>query len=782
MKIKQLLAATFMIGTLSYPLLSNATSTDDIVSDKTLGLIPYPNEITIGSDRFQAAGAPINIDTRIDESSKDAIKRFAESLALNTGKKTNITYGQKNGGFIFKLDEKLSKEAYTIETGHKEMTICASSLNGFCYAIETIKQLLPSQIYGKAMKKGVDWSIPCVKIKDEPRFSYRGMHLDVARHFFEVDDVKRYIDQMAFHKMNYLHWHLTDDQGWRIEIKKYPKLTEIGSVRKGTMIHQDWDSCDNIPYGGYYTQEDIKTIIDYAAARGITIIPEIDLPGHMQAAVAAYPEYGCTGGPYQVRTQWGVSEDVICAGKEESLVFLENILSEVAELFPCRYVHIGGDECPKTRWKECPYCQKRIQELNLKDDDKFSAEHYLQSYVTNRMGKFLHSKGKQIIGWDEILEGQLEGDAIVMSWRGVSGGEEAVKLGHKAIMTPNSHCYFDHYQSTDTENEPFGIGGYLTAKKCYSFEPFSENMTDEEKSLIMGVQANMWTEYVKTTDHLDYMILPRMSALSEVQWCQKENKNWKRFASHAVELFERYDVQGWNYAIHIFDTLYDIEKSEDGGVTIELLANKNVPIEYKISGDPETYIYNSPIRIEKGCTITAISKWEKNRKGMPLILKINGHKALGRSYKVNEPADMAYSSKVSTLLTDGLRGHLSFNSNSWGGWRENEMDITIDMSNSPSYKSITLSTNVNKRNCIFNPKEIIVSISKDGKNFEEIAKHSFEVEGKNEPDGLKEYNVQFKETSAPFIRIIAKPFEEIPDWHGAKGTKAFMFVDEVEIW
>ena len=465
----------------------------------TLHLIPYPNSVVFGNGTCDLATADFRIDPAIGGKSVQAILRFKEALDLNIGRHSLVTETGKKNGLIFLLDKEMEDESYSLRSTRNAVEIKASGLRGFCFAIETLKQLMPREIYGQALKKGVEWKIPCVTIEDAPRFKYRGLHLDVARHFYTVDEVKHYLDMMAFHKMNQFHWHLTDDQGWRIEIKKYPLLTEIGSKRRGTMVRKDWNSCDNIPYGGFYTQEEIKEVIRYAAERGIDIIPEIDLPGHMQAVLTAYPELGCTGGPYEVRTTWGIADDVLCIGKDKSMTFLEDVLSEITALFPGKYIHIGGDECPKERWATCPDCQAKIKALGLTDKESHSKEEALQNYVTDHITKFLASKGKSTIGWDEVLEGELESDVIVMSWRGVNGGLKATELGHDAIMSPNSHFYLDHYQSSDTENEPLAIGGYLPVRKCYSFEPFTEDMTEAQKAHILGVQANMWTEYVKTT-------------------------------------------------------------------------------------------------------------------------------------------------------------------------------------------------------------------------------------------------------------------------------------------
>ncbi len=529
-----------------------ACSTPEI---KNITVVPYPNEVELTEGTFNAKGADFHYSADFDQAAKDIIGKFAEQLSLVTGSRSTVEEGDAGKGFVFILDTTVPEEAYNLTISRKAAIVKASSLRGVNYAVQTIKQMLPVEIFGKEEAADADWALQCATINDAPRFGYRGMHMDVSRHFFDMDMVKKYLDIMEVHKLNTLHWHLTDDQGWRVEIKKYPKLTEVGSIRKETLIGHSRTSkeYDGIPYGEgcWFSQEQVKEIIAYAAAKGINIIPEIDLPGHMRAALAAYPEYGCTGGPYDVWTRWGIADEVLCAGNESTMLFLEDVLTEIADLFPSEYVHIGGDECPKVCWEKCPECQKKIRELGLKDDKEYKAEHYLQSYVMDRMTKHLESKGKKIIGWDEILEGKVSDNAIVMSWRGTKGGLKAAKMGHDAIMTPNSFFYLDYYQSEDKENEPLAIGGHLPVEKCYSYEPYAEGMTDEEKAHILGVQANLWTEYIATNEHLEYMLLPRMTALSEVQWCQPENKSWERFQDSADEFCGIYDMMGYNYCKHI---------------------------------------------------------------------------------------------------------------------------------------------------------------------------------------------------------------------------------------
>lgn len=549
--MKNFLSALFALA-----LAASCTSLDP--KEYGIDVVPYPNEVSLKAGSYKVAGAVFHYDGNMDALSVQAVTDFADRLSRVTGKQSLVSEGHSRTGINFVVDPALAPEEYSLVVNRKAVIIKASALNGFIYAIQTVKQMLPEEIFSDSLDQDEDWKLKCVVIKDAPRFAYRGMHLDVSRHFWSVDEVKRYLDVMQVHKLNRFHWHLTDDQGWRIEIKKYPRLTEKGAVRKETLVGhlQPKDNVfDGTPYGEglFYTQDQIREVVAYAAARGITVIPEIDLPGHMVAALACYPELGCTSGPYEVWPMWGVADDVLCPGNEKTFEFIENVLSEVADLFPSEYIHIGGDECPKVRWEKCPKCQARIKALGLEADERHSAEYFLQSYVTERVEAFLATRGKRIIGWDEILEGKLAPDATVMSWRGISGGLEAARLGHDAIMTPNSYLYFDYYQSENQDAEPLAIGGYLPVSKVYSYEPFEEGMTEEEKSHIIGVQANLWTEYITTESQLEYMLLPRLAALSEVQWCQPQNKNWERFEDCVDDVCDIYDQMGYNYARHLLE-------------------------------------------------------------------------------------------------------------------------------------------------------------------------------------------------------------------------------------
>lgn len=433
-------------------------------------------------------------------------------------------------------------EAYELKITPQAITIEAKTARGIFYGIQSLVQLFPIQSTLK------EFPIQCLEIKDTPQFSYRGMHLDVGRHLFPVAFIKKYIDLLASLKFNTFHWHLTEDQGWRIEIKKYPKLQEIAAYRDETLKNHNNDQpheFDGKKYGGYYTQEEIKEVVKYASERYVNIIPEIEMPGHSQAAIAAYPELGCTGDSVKVATKWGIFEEVYCP-TETTFKFLEDVIDEVITLFPSKYIHIGGDEAPKARWKKSDFCQQLIKEKNLKD------EHGLQSYFISRMEKYINSKGKQIIGWDEILEGGLAPNATVMSWRGTKGAVEAAKQKHNVILTPTSHCYFDYYQS-ESDNEPIAIGGFLPLEKVYQFNPIPEELTEEEHQYVLGAQGNVWTEYMKTTEKVEYMAFPRAIALAEVLWSTPNRKNFTEFKNRLLFFQKRLDVKEVNYANHLHE-------------------------------------------------------------------------------------------------------------------------------------------------------------------------------------------------------------------------------------
>lgn len=424
-------------------------------------------------------------------------------------------------------------EAYTIIVDKNGVTIQGVTPEAVFRGVQTLRKAIGT-------KGGEQIALPYVTIQDEPRFVYRGVHFDTARHYFSVDLIKQFLDVMALHGCNQFHWHLTEDQGWRFEVKSMPELAKKGSVRKQTVIGRNTGIYDGTEYGGYYTQQECREIVDYAAKRFINVIPEIDLPGHMLGALHVYPELGCTGGPYEVWTHWGVSRDVLCAGNPKTLDFLKHVLDEVADVFPSKYIHIGGDESPRDRWKECPKCQAKMKELGL------SKEAELQTYINKELEAYMQNKGRDLIGWDEVLEGGLSEKAIVMSWRGSKGGIAAAQQHHRVIMSPNTYCYIDYYQLKDQWNQPLAIGGYLPVSKVYSFEPTAD-LSEEEAKYILGPQVNLWTEYVANPDHAMYMLLPRLDAISEVQWLQKEQKDYEAFKNRLPRMLELYRKLGYTY-------------------------------------------------------------------------------------------------------------------------------------------------------------------------------------------------------------------------------------------
>jgi hexosaminidase len=479
------------------------------------------------------------------EETLNVAQHLATFLRLATGFNFPVEREAKDNAVWLELILSLSKEGYELEVTPTGARLRAATNAGLFYAVQTFKQLLPSAIFSPNKVENVTWHIQGIRIADEPRFAWRGLHLDVCRHFMPVAFIKKLLNVMALHKLNTFHWHLTDDQGWRIEIKRYPKLTEVGAWRTETMIGHGLSTLphqfDNTPHGGFYSQDEVREVVAYAHERHITIVPEIEMPGHAQAAVTAYPELGNTGEKLEVGKIWGVIEHVFNPS-EETIQFLQNVLLEVIELFPGKYIHVGGDECPKKEWRESAAAQQRIKDLGLKDEDD------LQSYVISRMDSFLHEHGRQLIGWDEILEGGLAPHATVMSWRGQEGGIVAAKAGHDVVMAPTSHVYLDYYQSDQTEQEPLAIGGFTSLEKVYSFEPIPSELNTSEAEHILGAQAQLWTEYVKTPEHAEYMLFPRLCALAEVVWTEK--KNHQDFLGRLEGMLERLGALNISYYKH----------------------------------------------------------------------------------------------------------------------------------------------------------------------------------------------------------------------------------------
>ncbi|MBB1530596.1 MAG: beta-N-acetylhexosaminidase [Prevotella sp.] len=518
-------------------------------------VIPQPRSVNMQK------GAPflLQSSTVITYTAGNDMQRNATFLSqwINelTGVKLGVqaTKGKAKSVISLVIDAKAkdinNTEGYAINITNKGIVVRGKTAAGVFYGCQTLRKTMP------ALKNADGTAViemPAVAITDEPRFGYRGMHLDCSRHFYKASFVKQYIDMIALHNMNRFHWHLTDDQGWRFAVDKYPKLATIASQRNGTMLGHCPNVIDHTPYGGYYTDEEIKDIIKYAADRYITIIPEVDMPGHMMAVLAAYPELGCTGGPYETAMRWGIFEDILCAGNPKSYEFLEAVLDKVCDLFPSRYIHIGGDEAPRTRWEKCPKCQAIIAKEGIVAKDGHSKEALLQGYLTHKVQAYLEAKGRRIIGWDELLGCDVDTTATIMSWRGSEPGAKGAKLGHDVIMTPMPHCYFDFYQTKEIRDEPVAIGNFLDVAKVYAMQPVADGLSPEAAKHIIGVQANVWTEYITCPEYVEYMILPRMAALAEVQWMPESQKNFDAFKKRITSFRSIYDHYGWNVAPHLW--------------------------------------------------------------------------------------------------------------------------------------------------------------------------------------------------------------------------------------
>ena len=706
----------------------------------------------------------------------------ANFLAEYVKEKTGITLAPSAGtdgkGIILKVEENKEKpEGYSLKVSADNVIICGGSEAGVFYGIQTLRKSLPVAQGGKV-------ALPAVEINDAPRFNYRGGMLDVARHYFTLDSLKRYIDLLAMHNINRFHWHLSEDQGWRIEIKSRPLLTEKGSMRKQTVIGRNSGKYDGKPYGGFYTQEEAREIVAYAADRYITVIPEIDMPGHMMGALHAYPELGCTGGPYDVWCQWGVSEEVLCAGNDATLKFIEDVLGEIVQIFPSEYIHVGGDECPKTRWKSCPKCQARIKALGIKGDEKHTAEEYLQSFVINHAEKFLNSKGRQIIGWDEILEGGLAPNATVMSWRGEEGGIEAARQKHNVIMTPNTYLYFDYYQTKDTENEPLAIGGYLPLERVYSYEPMPKALSAEEQKYIVGVQANLWAEYITTFSQAEYMLLPRLAALSEIQWSSADKKNYECFLSRLPRMVQLYDVKQYNYATHAFDiTANLVPDSNEGVLKVSFKTIDNCPIHYTLDGSEPTAsspLYKDTLKITEACTISAVGI-RPTGKSRVFTEKLNIHKATFKPITLMQPSSRGYTFGGAGTLLDGLKGQFNYKTGHWIGFQGNDVEAMIDMKEPTEVSSVSVSTLVEKGDWIFGARTFAVYTSEDGKDFKEVACEEYPAMTLDNPNQIYEHTLKFNPVSTRYLKVFVQSEHSMPLWHGSNGAPAFIFIDEIVV-
>jgi len=678
----------------------------------------------------------------------------------------------------------LGNEGYLLEVRSNSIILKANSSQGVFYAIQTLRQLLPFE-YGVPSASAIKWEIPAVLIEDVPRYAWRGMMLDVSRHFFPKEFVKEFIDYLAMYKMNSFHWHLGDDQGWRVEIKKYPKLAEISAWRVDRE-DRHWndrpaqEAGEEATYGGYYTQEDIKEIVEYAKSRYIKIVPEIEMPGHTVAVLTAYPQYSCTGGPFTVLPggYWPIS-DIFCAGNDSTFLFLQDVLSEVMDLFPGKYIHIGGDEAEKSNWKKCLKCQARIKNEGLHD------EHELQSYFIKRIESFINSKGRKLIGWDEILEGGLAPQAAVMSWRGFDGGITAARSGHDVVMSPTSHCYFDYYQGSQ-DSEPLAIGGFLPLSKVYQFEPTPDSLTIEEAKHVLGGQANLWTEYIPDLSHAQYMIFPRISALSEAVWTTKNIRDWNDFAVRIENEMNRFDYMNINYAKSSYQVsingYYNQEKKQ---FQVEISAElPQLEIRYTTNGSEpniKSQKYLDPFNVDKSAVIKAKAFKNGIRVSAQKELSLKIHKATGKKVVLENKYSKRFAGGGAVGLTNSMRGSTNYGDGRWQGYEVLDLTAVVDLGEEMdiSYLSTGFLQDINT--WIFLPKKVSYAVSIDGQTFKTVAEVINEPPDRQANKVVKEVSVKISEQKIRYIRVIAENLEVCPDWHVGAGGKAWLFVDEIVV-
>jgi len=747
-------------------------------------IIPQPQqlEVTGGTYDFGKVACVISENT-------EAASFIASELSKLSGTEITTTPAEGKDAIEVNFVEDIP-EKYVLSVADSGISITASDYQGAVHALYSLMQLFPEEFfknwYNPASVTGkID--IPKCHIEDYPRFGYRGMHLDVSRHFFTTDEIKRYLDIMALHKLNRFHWHLTDDPGWRLEIKAYPLLTSVAAWRAPRPIGswdscEPWQECEENTYGGFYTQEEAKEIVKYAAERGIEVIPEIEIPGHSSEVFAAYPTLSCGGKPQPLPTGGsnGYSKSpssVYCAGNEEVYNFLETVLKEVVEVFPdAPYIHIGGDEVSKEAWKHCRKCQ------NLMKSEGLQSEEELQSYMIKRVETIVNALGKPIIGWDEILEGGIAPNATIMSWRGISGGIVAAKADHDVIMTPGSHLYFDFYQDKP-EGEPKAIGGFLTTKKVYSFEPIPEELTEEEGKHILGAQANVWTEYIGTFDHVEYMVLPRACALSEVDWSSKESRNWEDFSRRLAVHSRRLANIGYN--IHHGATDVEIETSQKNNTFLVTMTSQiyGTQIRYTLDGsepDASSPEYTKPIEIDQSVVIKAnVFKDEEPLSSICTERRIGYHKALGCKIAYKYPASSDYSGRGDITLVDGLSGAMDLKSGMLQGFCETDMEVVIDLGEKTAVSSVNAGFVQTVGSWVYLPTELKIFLSDDGENFTEAGSIKVTADPKAEPSCHKDFNVEF-EGEARYVKVVAVN-EPTPEGLPGAGKINWIFCDEIVV-
>ena len=743
--------------------------------DNQYNLIPFPARFAGQPGQFTlTANTRVVIAPATDATVRAVAQTFVGQVKTANSVSLSVVPASpalaKGAHIFFSLNKKLTlgDEGYKLTVTPSRVLAEAATSKGLFYAAQTMRQLLP-------VGQAATLTMPACAITDKPRYGYRGLMLDVGRNFMPASFVKKFIDLMAMHKQNTFHWHLTDDQGWRIEIKKYPKLTQIGSKRAESIVGQYYQNYpqqfDGKPAGGFYTQDEIRDVVRYAQSRFVTVIPEIELPGHAQAALAAYPELGCDPAKgYQVFTKWGVSEDVFCPS-EKTFGFLQDVLTEVMALFPGKYIHIGGDECPKTAWKNSAFCQELMKKNSLKDENE------LQSYFIRRMEKFLNSKGRSIIGWDEILEGGLAPNATVMSWRGTEGGIAAAKQKHNVIMTPGPTCYLDKYQGNPA-TEPLAIGGYLPLDQVYAYEPLPTELTPDEQKYILGVQGNLWTEYIKTPEDVEYMAFPRAIALAEIGWMQTGPHNFEDFAQRLKNHLPRLDKLPVNYAKRLFDISASTQPNDQGQLQVKLSKlDSDSRIFFTTNGkepNEKSTEYIGPVTLTKTTTLRAMTST-----GGRLTQTFTLHKGKNKPYTYASTPAPASDLKTAKL-TDGVRGETPRDRRQWVNFYGGDMDMTIDLGDITSVTKVSLNflKIILEKN--FPPTSVEIALSKDGTDFKEAINQpvSYDLNG---PWDILPVVADFKTARARYVRIRAKNAGVCPAGHPNVGEKTWFATDEVVV-
>lgn len=714
-----------------------------------------------------------------NQDSRRSLELFAQDLEELVGIRPSVAAGTSEdakGNVYFTLGlQDGRKEAYSINVSSDGILVRAVAPEGIYRATRTLLKSVGTE-------KTSSVEFPSAEVSDWPRFGYRGLMLDVSRHFSDVEMVTRTIDMLALHQLNIFHWHLTDDQGWRIEIKSHPELTEVGAWRDDTVVGRylggtDYPT-DGKRHGGFYTQEQIREIVAYAKERYIEIIPEIDLPGHTSAVLAAYPQLGCEDKEYKVANRWGVIRDVLCAGNPASLDLFKDIMDEVCELFPGKYIHLGGDECVKDRWKACPKCQKKIRELGLKDGSRYSKEDYLQSWFMGEVASYVQSKGKRVIGWDEILEGVPMDDSVIMSWRGTEGGITAARMGHDVVMTPTSDMYFDQSQTLASQLEEIPVGGFINVMKVYSYEPLPASLTPEQQKHILGCQANVWCEYMPEERIRQYQILPRLAALSEVQWTMPERKNYKDFLKRLPKMLSIYDHYGYNYAKHIFDVACSYSVNvEKGSLEVSLSTLGNDPIYYTLDGtSPQTkkaMLYDdTPIVIsspsELKVSVLRNGKFTKEE----TLFKLDCNKATFKKVNISTTLNIMQAHLPHEILTDGIIGSLRCDDYRWMSCT-GRMSLILDLGKSESFSRIGWVALNSKSENILVPQNVKIQISEDGKQYCTI----LDIEKNHEIKAEQSVERISEEVGAQTARYIKMDFDsyKYPD----KTSPSWVFLSEL---